>query len=934
MSTFIASLFLPYTIDFHDDEPESQPLSRRPSSKRLHSRAVSGEALKRNVSTASLFTGPAPPLTPVEEKRDEFFQQFNQDPRSVFPKPGNPRAVLRNDLSVPDWGAAAQYLNQPKSRAAPLPSGNILDYVKMEKPVPQKKHHQRRQTGSSKSRRGSHERDFESKSWSVEPGFQGNGGLVNAIRGRDAVEQTECYQKIWVGTLGFPTDALGQDRKEEIHEKLENEYEALTVFPSDRDLDGHYGHYCKTILWPVFHYQIPDHPKSKAYEDHSWEFYRGLNQAFADTIIAGYKRGDIVWVHDYHLLLVPGMIRKALPDAKIGFFLHAAFPSSEVFRCLSARKELLEGMLGANLVAFQTREYAQHFLQTCSRLLTVEANGEGVQLEERFVNVTNQPIGIDPPQMQQLKSEPEVKEWIQVLQERYKGKRLIVSRDKLDNIRGVRQKLLSYELFLNKFPEWRHKVVLIQVATSTTENSDLLATVSDIVTRIDSVHSTLAHQPLVFLKQDISFSQYLALLTCADALMITSLREGMNLTPHEFVLCQDGSSEKKHGPVILSEFTGGAAVFGGNEISVNPWDYQACAKAINTALTMDSEERERRHNKLLSVVMHHTGAYWAACLEEALDKVYKEQYARNAMSIPRLSLTALAENYKSASRRVFILDYEGTLASYGTDTNVALTSPQKVLDALNGLVSDRRNYVYVMSGRTPEELQRLFSKVPSLGLIAENGCFLREYGAPENEWTTFADLESCSQWKGDIRPILQYYCDRVQGSWIEERYCSLVFHYEKAEDPAPARTQAGDCANHINDSCEAYRVQAVPNGKAVLVEQLDWSKGTAATHIFDRLRKKNIEDKGLAMPDFMLVAGDDREDEVIFDWANKKAEDDGMSGVMTVSIGKRNTRAMATLTQGTAGLVSALQKLAKLSSDDDATSSDYLGGRKAAIDAA
>lgn len=457
---------MPYTIDFHEDEPET-PLER-PSLNRAHSRVVSSvdslNTIKRNVSTASLFNGPAPPLTPVEEKQGEFFKQFNPlDPRSAFPKSRDPRSTLRHDTSVPDWGSAAQFLNQPKSRAPALPSGNILDYVQSEKP---KKHHQRRQTGTSKSRRGSHERSFESKSWSVEPGYQGNGGLVNAVRGLDAKrtrdgpkqEQKKSTTKTFVGTLGFPTDALSDSRKEEIHEKLENEYDALTVFPSDRDLDGHYGHYCKTILWPVFHYQIPDHPKSKAYEDHSWEFYKGLNQSFADTIVAGYKHGDTIWVHDYHLLLVPGMVRQALPDAKIGFFLHAAFPSSEVFRCLSARKELLEGMLGANLVAFQTREYAQHFLQTCSRLLTVEANGEGVQLEDRFVNVTNQPIGIDPPQMQEMREDPEVQEWVSVLQERYKGKHLIVSRDKLDNIRGVRQKLLAYELFLNKYPEWANRV--------------------------------------------------------------------------------------------------------------------------------------------------------------------------------------------------------------------------------------------------------------------------------------------------------------------------------------------------------------------------------------------------------------------------------------------------------------------------------------------
>lgn len=434
----------------------------------------------------------------------------------------------------------------------------------------------------------------------------------------------------------------------------------------------------------------------------------------------------------------------------------------------------------------------------------------------------------------------------------------------------------------------------------------------------------------MFLKQDIAFSQYLALLTCADVLMITSLREGMNLTPHEFVLCQDGSSSKKHSPVILSEFTGSAAVFRGNEISVNPWDYQQCARAIKQALDMEAEEKETRYNKLREVVMHHTGAYWAECLEEALDRAYTEQASRNAMSIPRLDVSDLVETYKDAHRRIFILDYEGTLASYGTDTNVALTSPKKVLDALNALLSDRRNIVYVMSGRGPEDLQRIFRQVPGLGLIAENGCFLRECGAPENEWTIFADLDDCKVWKKDIRPILQYYCDRVQGSWIEERYASLVFHYERAEDPAPARSQAGDCANHINDSCDSYRVQAVPSGKAVLVEQLDWSKGTAATHIFDLLRKKNIENKGLHAPDFMLVAGDDREDEAIFDWANKRAEEGMVKGVATVSIGKRNTRAKFTLTQGSTGLLSALQRLASCSRS---ASPDYFGSKKEAINA-
>lgn len=396
-------------------------------------------------------------------------------------------------------------------------------------------------------------------------------------------------------------------------------------------------------------------------------------------------------------------------------------------------------------------------------------------------------------------------------------------------------------------------------------------------------------------------------MTVADVLMVTSLREGMNLTAHEFILCQDGEgSEKKYGPLILSEFTGSTSVFAGNELSVNPWDYQACAEAIKKALEMPEPEKERRYKALKDIVEHHTGGYWAARLTETLQQYYHEQYHRNAMSIPRLSVAGLSEKYKAATRRVFILDYEGTLASYGTDINVVLTSPQRVLDALNELLADRKNVVYVMSGRKPEEVERLFHQVPCVGLIAENGCFMREYGAAEHEWTTFADLDNINKWKKDIRSILQYYHERVAGSWIEERHCSLIFHYEKAEDPELARSQAGDCADHINGSCEVYRVQAVPSSKAIIVEPRDWSKSTAATFIFDTLRKKNVEGKSLPIPDFMLVAGDDREDEIIFDWANKLEGEGAMKNVTTVSIGKRNTRAMTTLTQGTTGMFSLL----------------------------
>ena len=658
---------------------------------------------------------------------------------------------------------------------------------------------------------------------------------------------------------------------------------------------------------------VTDHPKSKAYADHSWEFYRNVNRAFADKIVSGYKRGDTIWVHDYHLLLVAGMVREKLPDAQIGFFLHTAFPSSEIFRCLATRKQLLEGMLGANLIGFQTEEYAGHFLQTCSRLLAVETTADGVQLENHFVNVTSLAIGINPSLVEEARMDPAVQDWIQIIAEKYVGRRIIVARDKLDNVHGVRQKLLAYELFLNKYPEWKDKVVMIQVATSTNEQSELLTTVSDICTRIDSVHSTLAHQPLVFLKQDIAFSQYLALLTIADVLMISALRDGMNLSAHEYISCQDGKgSGKKHGPVILSEFTGSASIFGRNHISVNPWDYQKQADAMHQALEMGESEKAARWSNLHHTVRKQTGGYWVQELSKTLDRVYAEHHQRASASVPRLSVSQLSEKYKSSQRRLFIIDYEGTLAPHKTSSGIPLGSPTRVIETLNDLMMDPNNVVYVMSGRKPEELENSFRTLPKAGLIAENGCFVREFGLSSNEWTLFVNTEEVEKWKTEVKSILKYYQERLEGSSIEERHCSLIFRHDKAEDQEAAVRQAGECADQINGSCKSMHIHAVPINKAVLIEQEDFSKSTAATHIFEELQQKA---GGSLNPDFMMIAGDDREDEVIYRWANELGKENVINNVFTVTVSKRNTEAQATLSQGSTGLLTVLQKLAKISTE-------------------
>lgn len=909
MTVFVASLFLPYTINFKLPSSSSTSRPARPTAPRRTTTKID------TTGKPSLFAQQndiTPPTTPVRDiDHEEFFaQNDDSDLGASLPRQEGPRSIIApSDPHSPAWGTN-RIFNQPRSRASSPPPADILKHNKTVEKAESLGRAGIRQPQMERS--DSHDRVFASAEWTVEPADQGNGGLRNAVQA--AVRSGNLDEKIWVGTLGMPTDALKDTRQiQDIEDRLATEYDSLTVCCKDSDFDGHYTHYCKQILWPVFHYQIPDNPKSKAYEDHSWVYYVKVNQAFADKIVKNWKRGDVIWIHDYHLLLVPAMIRKKIPDAKIGFFLHVAFPSSEVFRCLAVRKELLEGMLGANLIGFQIHEYARHFLQTCSRILMVEATNDGIQLEDRFIDVINLAIGIDPVALHKSRADPDAARWLNTMQERYRGKKLIVARDKLDQVRGVRPKLLAYELFLNKYPEWRDKVVLIQVATSTTENAELDATVSDIVTRVNSSWANLAYQPLVYLKQDISYPQYLALLTVADALMIASQREGMNLTCHEYLSCQDGSFEghNRYGSLILSEFTGSASVFGGNELSVNPWDYRQCADAIKKALEMEDGEKEDRWKKLHAAVMHHTAEHWFNEFLAKLDSVYEEQHKRDTTAVPRLSINMLGQKYQKSERRLFFLDYEGTLASWGSPSSIILTSPQRTIDTLNDILQDERNMVYVMSGRQPEELDRLFKRAPGLGLIAENGCFLKDFGS--SEWTELADPGKMRAWKDSVEGIMKYYHERTPGSWIETRHCSLIFHYKNAEDFESASRQAGDCASHINDACEEQRVRAIPLEGAVAVEPIDWSKGTAAMKIFEGLEKKFAQDATHKSPvDFLMVVGDGRDDEVIFRWANEISRSKKVESVTTVSLGSRNTEAGYTLTQGVTGVLTALQKLAQL----------------------
>ncbi|KAI5952942.1 TPS3 [Candida margitis] len=469
---------------------------------------------------------------------------------------------------------------------------------------------------------------FNTAPWSVVPSDSGNGSLNKAID--LSVKEGILQQNKWVGIIAMPSDTISAKIRQDIASKLDSEYNCEAVFPDDITFEGHYKSFCKQILWPTLHYQIPDDPKSKAFEDHSWGHYVLMNQLIADKLVETYveTNGDcnfddsenVIWVHDYHLLLVPRMVREKLPKAKIGLFLHVSFPSSEVFRCLAQRTELLEGMLGADCISFQTNEYVRHFKQTCNKILDAEVADNTVVYKDRSVVVNTIPVGIDAPSLEKKVHSESVLEWRRLIRERWGEQKLIISRDKLDKLRGIKQKLLAYEKFLTQHPEFINNTILIQICIGSGSDPSYESEVMKIISRINSLPENISViQPVVLLQKDIEFDQYLALQCEAESFVVSSMREGLNLTCHEFITA---TAEKKS-PLILSEFTGSASLLycdGEGALLINPWDLKKFSETFYQSLTMSKEEKKKRWENCHHFVLTQNSKHWVTnCLQSIND---------------------------------------------------------------------------------------------------------------------------------------------------------------------------------------------------------------------------------------------------------------------------------------------------------------------------
>eukprot|EP01018_Ginkgo_biloba_P030853 Gb_11989 [translate_table: standard] len=685
-------------------------------------------------------------------------------------------------------------------------------------------------------------------SWSLE---LSGGGLVSALLG---VKQIETR---WIGWAGVNVpDEAGQNALT----KALAEKRCIPVFLDEEIVHEYYNGYCNNVLWPLFHYLgLPQEDRLAATRSLQSQFdaYKKANQMFADVVYSHYKEGDVVWCHDYHLMFLPKCLKEYDSHMKVGWFLHTPFPSSEIYRTLPSRSELLKAVLAADLVGFHTYDYARHFVSACTRILGLEGTPEGVEDQGKLIRVAAFPIGIDSERFIKALELPEVKECIRGLEERFAGRKVMLGVDRLDMIKGIPQKLLAFEKFLEENSTWRDKVLLVQIAVPTrTDVHDyqkLTSQVHEIVGRINGRFGTLTTVPIHHLDRSLDFHQLCALYAITDVALVTSLRDGMNLVSYEFVACQNS----KKGVLILSEFAGAAQSLGAGAILVNPWNITEVAVSIGEALNMSPEEREERHRHNFEHVTTHTAQVWADTFVSELNDTIVEAQLRTRHIPPQLPIEKAVEKYEQSNNRLLILGFNATMTAQvdspgrrGHDQikEMKLRLHPDLRETLSFLCKDPKTTIVILSGSERNVLDENFGEF-DMWLAAENGMFLRH---TKQEWMTTMPEHLNMDWMESVQLVFDYFRERTPRSYVEVRETSLVWNYKYA-DVEFGRVQARHMLQHLwTGPISNAAVDVVQGSRSVEVRSVGVSKGAA----IDRILGEIVHSKPMTTPiDYVLCIG-------------------------------------------------------------------------------
>ncbi|MFL6451595.1 MAG: bifunctional alpha,alpha-trehalose-phosphate synthase (UDP-forming)/trehalose-phosphatase [Bryobacteraceae bacterium] len=642
---------------------------------------------------------------------------------------------------------------------------------------------------------------------------------------------------VWVGWSG-----ISGDTPPEATELLRKEQSCIAVdLPADVQ-EKFYEGYSNDALWPLFH----SFTSKLQFRGDYWEAYREANRRFCHAVIDEYQPGDRIWVHDYHLMLLPNMLREKLPEAAIGFFLHIPFPASDVFAVLPRGEELLQGLLGSDLIAFHTHQHLQHFRQSLRRLLGIESTVDRMDALGREVRLQALPISIAPQEFIETARTPETTEQLERLRAQYKNQKVIVAVDRLDYTKGIPERLRTLDRLLRENTNWHGKVVLLQVAVPSRENVEtyrlLRSQVHELISSINGQFGTPDWVPIVYIHRNISRPELTAVYQLADVAWIGSLRDGMNLVAKEYVACH----EDGRGVLVLSAFAGAAAEMG-EALLINPLDEERTAGTVLRALNMSDDEKRERMTALHRRVVRNDVFAWGERFIGLLEEAAQMRNARSSEEPPLLPSARLIDSYREATKRLLLLDYDGTLVNFAARPHDARPD-EELKRILTRLTSHEANQVYVISGRKAADLDRWLGSVPNLGLSAEHGARWRMPSSVQ-----WQGRKADTKWKDSVGPILQHFADRTPGSLIEEKEFALVWHY-RATEPEFGDWLATELVAMLEGMLAETELRAYRGHKIVEVKPMWANKGSFARELLSPYSEA----------DFVIGIGDDRTDEDLF----------------------------------------------------------------------
>ncbi|HUF61139.1 MAG TPA: bifunctional alpha,alpha-trehalose-phosphate synthase (UDP-forming)/trehalose-phosphatase [Verrucomicrobiales bacterium] len=685
------------------------------------------------------------------------------------------------------------------------------------------------------------------------------GGLASALEGAGLSDTA-----VWVGWPGIAAEENGQPFAQR------DSFRAIGAEPvplSTADIDGFYEGYSNSTLWPVLHYMV-----QRARFDRDWaKAYAAANAKFAESVLQVACDGDTVWIHDYHLFLLPTLLRESGRSLRTGFFLHTPFPSSEVFRSLPERGSILKGLLGADLIGFHTFNYLRHFRSTVLRTLGVESEVDNLWFRNRQVRLGVYPIGHNRAGFEEAMTTPEFQEALLRHQARLGDRVLVLSVERLDYTKGVPQKLEAIRRYLSDHPETRYQVVFLLIAVPSRlgvqEYDELTEEVQREVGAINGDFGGVGHAPLQFLHRSFPPAELAALYARADVCLVTPLIDGMNLVAKEFVACKKDHPGTRPGAIVLSEFAGAAEEMS-HALLVNPYDVCGVAETIAEAIAMTSSEKLHRTQAMRARLDRHDARHWAARFLSDLDACS----TREPPSLAGDSVEALADHLAQAvasnKSLALFLDYDGTLRDFTARPEDAV--PDRELGALLARLAEQPSLkVAVISGRPSIFLERHFAGL-GVSLIAEHGY---RWFFPENNAWDIVDPRVDNTWKDVIRPHLQQAADLTPGSSIEEKLSALVWHYRRA-DPEFGLWRAHGLLEELTSLSANLPVSVHHGNKIVEVASQLVNKGVAVNLLLKRWR-----------PDVAVAAGDDQTDETMF-----SLEPEGID-YYTIKVGTHSTRA-------------------------------------------